>query len=172
MSPPFGFGVGDFIAIGTLAWNVHKSCKNAPESFNNIASEVLSLHAVLKEAEETILTQPLPPKKQERLKVVGDGCRSVLEDLDKLIERYESLGSQGTRALDRMRWGTENVADLRARLTSNIGLLTAWIRCVSKCFRLLELLLTRNLVAYLKILWRRNSINLHEKSERARDEAP
>jgi hypothetical protein len=126
----FGYGVGDFITIGALAWNVYKSCKGAPESFGNISFEVLSLHAVLKEAEETVFAQPLLPTKQERLKAVGDGCYRVLKDLDDLCQKYQSLGMQGRRVWDRMRWGTEDIAELRARLTSNTGLLTSWIRYV------------------------------------------
>ena len=124
----FGYGVGDFIALGTLTWNVYKSCKGAPNAFGDISSEVLSLQAVLKEAEETIFAQPLTPEKQERLKVVGDGCHGVLTE--KLCKKYQSLGTQSKRTWDRMRWGSEDIAELRARLTSNTVLLTAWIRFV------------------------------------------
>ena len=150
----FGYSLGDFIAIGTLAWNLYKSCKGAPESFGDISSEVLSLHAVLKEAEETIFAQPLSPTKQERLKVVGDGCYHVLKDLDKLVQKYQSLGTQSKRTWDRMRWGTEDIAELRARLTSNTGLLTAWIRYGHKL--LVNLMLMANFLAYLKSVLRRN----------------
>jgi hypothetical protein len=129
----FGYGVGDFIAICNLARNVYKSCKNAPDSFRNIASEVFSLHAVLKEAEETVFAETLSPTRQDRLNAVGDGCRRVLEDLQKLVEKYEKLGTQRKRLWDRMGWGSENIAELRTRLISNTGLLTAWIRCVCYC---------------------------------------
>jgi hypothetical protein len=124
----FGYSVGDFVAIGALAWKVYKSCKGAPESFGNISSEVWSLQAVLKEAEETVFAQPLSPQKQDGLKAVGDGCYRVLEDLQKLVEKYESLGTQGKRTWDRMKWGTEDIAELRSRLTSNSVLLMTWIR--------------------------------------------
>jgi hypothetical protein len=123
-----GYGVGDFIAIGTLAWKIYKCCKEAPGSFGNISSEVLSLHAVLKEAEETVFAQALSPKRRERLKAVGDGCLRVLNDLDTLFQKYHSLGTQGRRTWDRMRWGSEDLVELRLRLISNTGLLTAWIR--------------------------------------------
>src|SRR5436309_15228176 len=103
----FGYSVGDFIVIGNLAWNVYKSCKDAPESFGNIALEVQSLHAVLKEAEETVFAQSLTSAKQARLKVVGDGCYHALEDLQKLVEKYQGLPTQSRRAWDRMKWGTE-----------------------------------------------------------------
>jgi hypothetical protein len=120
----FGYGVGDLLAIGTLAWKVYKSCKGASESFRDISSEVLSLHVVVKEAEDIVFAQTLPLAKQEQLRVVGDGCRHVLEDLDNLVKKYQSLGTQSKRTWDRMRWGAEDISELRARLTSHIGILT------------------------------------------------
>ena len=125
-----GYGSGDFIALGTLAWSVYKSCKEAPESFKDISLEVLSLHAVLKEAEETIFMQPLSPTREKWLKAVGDGCYHVLTDLDNLYTEYQSLGTQSKQTWDRLRWGSEDIAELRVQLVSNIGLLTAWIRYV------------------------------------------
>jgi hypothetical protein len=116
------------ISVATLAWKVYKSCKEAPESFGHIAIDVASLHAVLKEVEETVFAQPLSPARQERLKTVGDGCYLVLKDLDRLVQKYESLGTQAKRTWDRMRWGNEDVSELRARLMSSTLLLNTWIR--------------------------------------------
>jgi hypothetical protein len=88
----FGYSVGDFIALGTLAWSVYQSCKGAPESFNNISLEVLSLHAVIKEAEETIFAQPLITTKQKRLKAVGDGCYHVLAGSGQSLQEIPESG--------------------------------------------------------------------------------
>lgn len=126
----FGFGVGDFLAVGKLAWKVYKSCKDAPESFSNISVEVLSLHAVLKEVEETITGQSLPPSTQQNLATVTQGCTSVLEELQALVQKYESLGTQSKRTYDRMKWGAKDITELRARLTSNTVLLSTFLRCV------------------------------------------
>ena len=126
----FDPGVGQLTTLATFAWSIYKSCKAAPEAFENISFEVLSLHAVLKEAEETVFAQSLSPAKQERMKVVGDGCYRVLTDLDNLCKKYHSLGTQSKRTWDRLRWGSEDIADLRSRLISNTGLLTAWMRYV------------------------------------------
>ena len=82
---------------------------------------------MLKEAEESIFVRPLPPTRAERLKVIKDGCDKVLIDLQSLVERYQSLGTQSKRTWDRMRWGNEDIAEIRARLTSNITILTAFI---------------------------------------------
>jgi hypothetical protein len=151
-----GHSIGDFIAIGTLAWNLYKSCKAAPESFGVISLEVLSLHAVLKEAEEIVSAQPLSATKQERLKEVGDGCYCVLKDLDNLVQKYRSFGTQTKRTWERMGWGAEDIAELRARLTSNTGLLTTWIRYGRVFLVILNLVLIKNLLAYLKSVSRRN----------------
>jgi hypothetical protein len=122
----FVYSVSDFIAVGALAWDVYKSCKGAPENFGNISSEVLSLHALLKAVEKAVFAQPLSLQEQERLKAVGDGCSRVLEDLQNLVKKCESLGTQGKRTWDRLK-GTEELAELRSRLKSNSVLLTTFI---------------------------------------------
>ena len=82
---------------------------------------------MLKEGEEILFVHPLPTARAERLNTIKEGCEKVLIDLQNLVEKYESLGTQGKRTWDRMRWGNEDVAEIRARLTSNISLLTAFI---------------------------------------------
>jgi hypothetical protein len=123
-----------FIAVGAFAFSVYKSCKEAPESFGDIAIEVLSLHAVLMQAEKTIFAQPRSPEEEEEEErhAVAAGCYRVLKDLDGLIKKHESLarGTQGKRTWSRVKWGSEDVTKLRARLTSNVVVLNAWIRCV------------------------------------------
>jgi hypothetical protein len=127
----FGFGVGDFLAVGKLAWSVYKSCRDASESFGNISVEVLSLHAVLKEVEETLSDHQLTESKQASLATISNGCQGVLLDLQTLVDKYESLGSQSKRTWDRMKWGSNDITELRARLTSNTTMLAAFMRHVT-----------------------------------------
>ena len=82
---------------------------------------------MLKESEETLFTHPLPPARAERLKVIKDGCDAVLADLQTLVNKYESLGTKSKQTWDRINWGNEDIAEIRARLTSNITMLTAFI---------------------------------------------
>jgi hypothetical protein len=89
----FGYSVGDFVAVGQLAWLVYKSYRYVPESFRNISLEVLPLHAVLEDAEEILSEQPFPASEQESLVAVTAGCQDVLQDLQALVEKYESLGA-------------------------------------------------------------------------------
>ena len=105
----FGYGVGDFLAVGQLAWTVYKSCKDAPESFGNISQEVLSLHVVIKEFEDNVSGQTLTAAQQAGLKTVGDGCRNVLQELQSLVVKYESLGSKSKRTWDRVGWALKDI---------------------------------------------------------------
>ena len=126
----FGGSVGDIVTVGQLAWTVYKGCKDAPEGFKNLSQEVLSLHAVLKEVEECLTSKSLMPSKQFRLETVTQGCSKVLEDLQDLVDRYRSLDTQSRRTWDRVKFASENTAELRSRLTSNTVLLTAYLRYV------------------------------------------
>ncbi|KAI9894571.1 MAG: hypothetical protein M1814_001925 [Vezdaea aestivalis] len=123
----FGFAVGDFIAVGTLAWNVYKAYRGAPDSFKNISVEVLSLHGLLKEVEENFLTPNQSPAQRLRLENIYQGCMGVLSDLDALMKKYESLSVKNKINFDRFGYGTQDIAEYRARITSNVVLLTAFI---------------------------------------------
>jgi hypothetical protein len=124
-----GYGISDIVALGQLAWAVYRSCKDAPESFKNVSQEALSLHALLREVEEIFSAQTLSSTRQACLKRIGDGCRNVLKELQSLVNKYESLGTQSKRTWDRIKWGYNDIAELRSRLSSNTLLLTAFIRC-------------------------------------------
>lgn len=106
--------------------------KAAPEVFGNISGELKSLHCVLGEAADSQLSQPLPPRKEARLKTILDGCISVLADLQFIIQRYHSLGTDDKSSWDRLRLGGEDISEIRSRLSLNIMLLTAFRRFVSR----------------------------------------
>jgi hypothetical protein len=92
-----GYGVGDIIAVSSLAWKIYKSFRDAQATLDGLA---------------TILT----------------GCRDVLTELEALMEKYKGLGAQTRWTWDRMHWHAGDVAELRQRMTSNVGMLTAWMR--------------------------------------------
>ncbi|KFY26110.1 hypothetical protein V493_04256 [Pseudogymnoascus sp. VKM F-4281 (FW-2241)] len=123
----FGVGVGDIILLGTLTWKLYKNCKESSAEFNRMSGEVASLHVVIKETEEYVAeTQGLSPSRDARLTILIDGCKEVLAELESLLNTYESLGTQAQRSWDRVRWGLEELADVRSRIISNTSLLTAF----------------------------------------------
>ena len=151
----FGVGVGDVVVVATFAWNIYKACtfltyrfflsatnepfltamtgKDASGGFEEVAHEVVTLHTALKELEdetrnpESILNRSGDDKKRELEEIVKN-CRSVLQQLEKLLSKYKSLGTDRKRVWDRIKFGREGLQDLREKLTfhtSAISLLLA-----------------------------------------------
>ncbi|KAL8861026.1 MAG: hypothetical protein Q9178_002539 [Gyalolechia marmorata] len=127
----FGFSVGDFLVVGTLAWevykNVYKAARDAPESFQKVHQDVLSLHAVLKESGETMFSSPMSLQRQQRLQTIAKCCTSVLDDLQNLVTKYEAMGTRGKWTWERFRWGSEDIVEFRLRITSSVTMLNAFM---------------------------------------------
>ena len=122
----FGFSLGDFITVPTLAWQVYKSCKDSSDDFKTVADDVVALHIVLSEVVEPLKVQPISSPRQAHLAALTRTCQAVLNDLEKLLQKYDSLGSQSQRTWDRMRWGLEDISQLRGRLSNSTAMLTAF----------------------------------------------
>ena len=113
-----GWDVGDIIAISQLALKVHSAYKDAPKSYRHISEEVMSLQIIISEAVKHFETTNLSGNDRQEGEVVLESCRSVLVDLNSLIEEYKSSPSVGT----------EDIATLRGRLISNTRLLNGVIQ--------------------------------------------
>ncbi|KAJ3890783.1 hypothetical protein GG344DRAFT_48699 [Lentinula edodes] len=123
----FGIGIGDVYLVSKFAWTIYKSCKDSGDDFKRLSNEVASLHVVLKETEDYVHEFPdFDTSRSYRLKILTDGCNDILKDLEKLLNSYESLGTQAQRTWDRMRFGLEDLTDVRSRLVSQATLLTAF----------------------------------------------
>lgn len=133
----FGLGLSDIIAVSHLAWDVYKICKESSNDFRRISTEVASLHVVLKETEEFLHEEEnenrlLNDRRRGRLKTLLDTSTDVLEDLKRQLASYESLGTHSQRTWDRLRWGLEDVADVRSRLISINTMLAAFNSALAK----------------------------------------
>ena len=106
--------------------------KDAPDDYRNIADEVKSLHIIIEEAARHFdESTTLSTKKQQGGKEVLEGCQNVLKDLDALIEKYNALApanANTSQFFRRVKFGTEDIVTLRARLTSNTTLLNGFIQ--------------------------------------------
>jgi hypothetical protein len=123
-----GFSIFDFVAVPAYAWRVYRACRSSSEEFKSVAAEVASLHVVLKETEEYVSERgaSLGSDREAQLMVLEKECRGVLQDLETLLLRYESLGTQTQRTWDRMRWGSEDISAARQRLSTCTSLLTSF----------------------------------------------
>lgn len=122
----FGFAVGDFVAVGQLCWKVYKKCKGSPGNYRELSIEVGNLHNVIKETEELLSQQQLTSKQKDKLQASRAGCHEVLEDLNQLLAKYESLGTSSQRTFDRLGYGMQDMNSIRLRLISNVTLLDAF----------------------------------------------
>ena len=128
--------MGDVMTVSGLALKVYTAYKDAPGDYRNISDKVESLHIIITKAAHHFESTTLSDTSRQQGQKVLKGCQNVLEDLDTLIEKYNSLASTSTstsQVLQRMKLsaslvlGTEDIATLRARLTSNTTLLNGFI---------------------------------------------
>ncbi len=131
----FGFGVGDFLAVGQLCWKVYKKCKESTGNYVELSTEVGNLHNVMKETEELLSQQELTQEQRVKLVSCRRGCEKVLRDLDRLLVKYESMGTKSHRTLDIMGFGMQDINGIRLRLVSNMSMLDAFNNvCVLNLF--------------------------------------
>ena len=124
-----GYGVGDVMAISRLAVKVYTAYKDAPEDYRSILDEVRSLDITLNKAALHLKSTTLSSNTRQEGQEVLKGCHNVLRDLDSLLQKYNSLASVNTsQVLQRVKFGGEDIATLRMRLTSNITLLNSFIQ--------------------------------------------
>ena len=122
------FPSDDLNAVADLAWQVYKSLKAAPDSFEKVHLEVLSLNAVLKEALEAVPLSPIQLSQRDRLQKILDGCTGVLKDLQTLVDKYDNMGANSRMSWDRWRWGQQSATELRTKLVSYTKMLTEFLR--------------------------------------------
>ncbi|KAM7212203.1 potassium channel AKT1 [Rhypophila decipiens] len=124
----FGVGIGDIAVVTRTAWTLYKSIKDSSSSFTRLASELLSLHAVLTETQEFVSENKphLDVSRCHRLNMLLEGCDATLKELQNIVDRYDSLGTQSQRAWDRARFGLKDLSEIREKLVSSLTLLTAF----------------------------------------------
>ena len=106
----FGFGVGDFLAVGKLVWSVYRAYADAPEQFRDFSQEILSLHIVIQKVEDQLGisgsdgtasgsqasgsqasgSQPqhvttLSTKDKDNLRVLYDGLQGIMKEDRKSV---------------------------------------------------------------------------------------
>ena len=95
-----------------------------------------SLSNVLRDLEDVIPERSLSDQHTADFTDILRGCEDVLKALDKVLDRYSDLSDVATlpgsnrkprRLWKRLTFEPNDVGDLRSRMTSNIGLLNAFM---------------------------------------------
>lgn len=132
----FGYGVGDCIVIGRLAYKTFEYFKEAPETFHYLHTEVLALHSALERAKQTLRNAALPSQSQSDLNTIFKNCDNVLRSLNELTVKYKRVGEKTKSPVDRIRFSNEDIGTLRQRLIASTMLLTMFMALVDTIFAL------------------------------------
>ncbi|TVY75589.1 hypothetical protein LSUE1_G005386 [Lachnellula suecica] len=132
----FGFSVGDFIAVGQLTWTVYKGCKGAPGEFQELSRELSTLHTVLHELEDeaktpTSLLNRRGSSRKAEIDSLVTNLSDVLKQIEDIVKRYHSLGRDQKRTWDRVKFATEDLTTLRAKLAFHMNGLNVFIASLS-----------------------------------------
>lgn len=96
----FGLGVGDFLAVSELAWNLYRYCyvvaKGAPEDFRMLLQEITALSQSLRllETDAKNPESTLMQSGEARIVMVKEMIARVeitLRELEKFAKKYEKL---------------------------------------------------------------------------------
>ena len=154
----FGYGVGDIMAVSRLALKVYTAYKDAPGDYRNIADEVKSFHIIINEVAPYFESTTTPSSNKQH---ILESCQNLLRDLDALMEEYKALAPANTshtgpppsykdggiQSFQRIKFGTEDIATLRARLISNTTLLNSYMQ---------RLDITTIIIEYIMLIFQRS----------------
>ncbi|KFY69225.1 hypothetical protein V496_00421 [Pseudogymnoascus sp. VKM F-4515 (FW-2607)] len=129
----FGFSVGDFITAIELANKIRKEFVDAPSQVKAVSDEIRGLSIVLQDADIAFPKQELNTDQKRDLEAIDKGCRNVLNELQRILDKHSELGSEYAsvgkrikRVWKRLNWKPEDIDELRSRISTNIGFLNAF----------------------------------------------
>lgn len=118
----FGFGVGDFIAVGTLAARLYAAYRDAPAEYSAIAQDLMSLHITLEQLSHDLSDQKITfSEKHDSLVQLVTNCHDVLRELDDIHEKYLALATERRFNWRRLRLRGEDIDGIRGRLMVHLG---------------------------------------------------
>jgi len=114
----FGFAVGDFVAVGQLAFTLYRDCfmvaKGAPQELQALKGELSNLHNTLKILEEEAKNPQsiLIEAGEDRVRMVKEmvsGINVTLKQLERVAARYGILGdgSKGRKIWVKFKWSVD-----------------------------------------------------------------
>ena len=137
----FGGGIGDAIIVSKLCFSLYQACtagrKGAPDAVLALANELWACSTALDQLAAAASRPKNVPQSVEAKQITSrmiSGCRTSLEELQALINKYEDVKG-GSNADENSKWyrklklgvkksrwmyEEENVQRIRARIGSNV----------------------------------------------------
>lgn len=140
----FGYSIGDAVLLTQLAWKTVQNARKACGEHDELTREVVSLHVVLRRLEQEVEKpgNPIHDGKssdtyKEELKAIVDGCKKVLNVLDQVLTKYNTLSEQersGRKLWQRIRFENNKMRDLmeqRGKLTYYTSAISLFLNMIS-----------------------------------------
>ncbi|PVH78863.1 hypothetical protein DL98DRAFT_590013 [Cadophora sp. DSE1049] len=125
----FGFGVGDFLAVGKLSIHLWRSIKDAPGEFAEVSRELSSINIVIADltdqaGSQISLLNRRGASRKEELFTLRDNLMGTLEEPQAVHQKYRNMGRN---AWLRVQLGEQDLAALRTRLSLHLGLIDSFM---------------------------------------------
>jgi len=120
----FGISIGDILKLCEIAGRVYKNCRDCSGEYKALTSQARALSNLLEDIQDKY--DKIPENKQQQLINAYEPCIEVLEELDKLVLRYNGLDTKSKRAWDRLKYDPEITRNLRERLIASVSMLNSF----------------------------------------------
>ena len=127
----FGYSVGDIITLTQLTVRTYNGWKNACGKYGDITSNLAVLQTLLMRIEtEAQAPNSLISHNAEDFggwKTLYKSCHTLVVELEEVLDKYKSLGTNHRKNWDRIRLGNRNLDGLNGRLVRKTASLSAYI---------------------------------------------
>ena len=127
----FGFSIGDIITVTQLTTRTYNGWKNACGEYSDITSNLAVLQTLLIRIEaEAQAPNSLIAYNAEDFggwKTLYKSCHTLIVELEEVLNKYKSLGTNRRKNWDRIRLGNRNLDGLSKRLVGKTASLSAYI---------------------------------------------
>lgn len=127
----FGFSVTDILTLVQLTSRTYNGWKNACGEYTRITGElgVLEMILVRVEAEAKSPTSLFKrdPEDLRHWDALSKECKAAVTELDDVLQKYKSLGTNRRKNWDRIRMSNRNFDELRRRLATSTAAISAFI---------------------------------------------
>jgi hypothetical protein len=134
----FGYSAGEIIGLTQLAWQIVQNTRKACGEHDELTREVTSLHAILLRLQHS--ASPVEPSlnahndiSTQALRHAIEGLRTVLQDLDEILEKYNALSESQratTKLWSKIRFGNGPMLDLgqiRIKIVTHMAVINAHV---------------------------------------------
>src|SRR6266487_5255756 len=116
----FGFSVLDFISLLNLAKKTCDDCRAAPAHFGEAGRGAQSIHVILSQIKSEVENPESVLRRDKqceiRLSTITKNCQEVLKQLDGIVLKYKSLGTNKKKLSDRFRFPRKEILDIQGKL--------------------------------------------------------